>query len=556
MTANVGCGLNGPAAAGAEAVGAAGQTAGGQTAGITRDPAGQRAVAEPVGRQARVSTSWSGLATGTGWPISLVLAVQAVLSLRLIWSNTAFADEALYVWAGRVELAHLIHGSGVPGFASYFSGSPVLYPPVAALAAAVGGLAGARLLSLALMLTATALLHGVTRRLFDRQSAFFAAALFAGLAGTQFLGALATYDALALCLLALAAWLAVLASAGPGRAAVLCRLAAAAALALANGTKYASLLFDPVVLGLAVLAAGRLRGRDAAIRAGGVITAGLVVLIAAATVAAGPATLRGVVFTTLGRQSGSYPAATVLLVSGKWLWPVASLAALGVLAAATSRRGRQFALLAALLAIAVVLAPAEQARIHTYTSLFKHDDYGAWFGCAVAGYGLASLSGAVPRAKVIAAFRAGVVAVALAALAAVPTAGRQYSWPNSTRLIADMHRIIAANPGPVLADDDGELLRFYLEQQVSTVKIVGTWYISYRGPTDARPRKGLPGYADALRHGYFSVVMLEFVDNRVTDRAIERDVIASGRYRLAAAAPGLQPVSAPGFMVYVRAAGS
>jgi hypothetical protein len=53
--------------------------------------------------------------------------------------------------------------------------------------------------------------------LFDRRSASFAAALFAGLSGTQFLGALAAYDAMALCLLASGGWLAVLAAGrGPG----------------------------------------------------------------------------------------------------------------------------------------------------------------------------------------------------------------------------------------------------------------------------------------------------------------------------------------------------
>ncbi len=152
-----------------------------------------------------------------GWPLMLLLTVQAALTLRLIWSNTAFADEALYLSAGRLELARLFTGSPVPDFARYFSGAPVIYPPLGAIAASAGGLAAARLLSTALMLTATALLHGVTRRLFDRRSAFLAAALFAGLGGTQFLGALATYDALALCLLALGTWLAVIAAtrAGP-----------------------------------------------------------------------------------------------------------------------------------------------------------------------------------------------------------------------------------------------------------------------------------------------------------------------------------------------------
>ena len=59
------------------------------------------------------------------------------------------------------------------------------------------------------MLGATVLLHGVTRRIFDRQSAAFATALFAGLGSAQFLGAFATYDAMALFLLATAVWMGV-----------------------------------------------------------------------------------------------------------------------------------------------------------------------------------------------------------------------------------------------------------------------------------------------------------------------------------------------------------
>ena len=63
------------------------------------------------------------------------------------------------------------------------------------------------------MLGATVLLHGVTKRIFDRLSAAFAAALFAALGSAQFLGAFATYDAMALFLLATATWLGIRAAA-------------------------------------------------------------------------------------------------------------------------------------------------------------------------------------------------------------------------------------------------------------------------------------------------------------------------------------------------------
>ncbi len=509
-------------------------------------------VAEAVGRSARNSAAWSGLATRPGWPLTLLLVAQSLLSARLVGSNTAFSDEALYLWAGRLELAHLLHGSAVPNFATYFSGSPVLYPPLGAIAAATGGLPVARLLSLVMMLAATAMLHGITRRLFDRRAAFFAAALFAGLAGTQFLGALATYDAMALSLMGLAAWLAVLSADRAGRRAVVLTATAAGALALANATKYASTLFDPVVLCVAVLTVCRGRGRAAAVRTGAVLLATLGGLLAIALLAGGEVYLRGLSSTTLDRRTGSYPATYLLMLSAKWLWAVALLAAVGIVAAVTARRGASFALLISVLAVAVLLAPAEQARIHTLTSLFKHDDYGAWFGCAAAGYAVAAISRVVPPVKAVAAFRAGVVAVALAALPGIPAASHQYGWPNTTALTAYMQRVLAAHPGPVLSDDGGVLLHYYLPREVSGRQVVGTAYIRYRGPGDAHAEAGLAGYADAIDHRYFAVILLEFVDNLAVDYKIERDVTESGDYQYVHSIPYREAAGLRDFMVWIR----
>ena len=151
------------------------------------------------------------------WPLLAVLAVQAALSLRLVGANTAFQDEALYLWAGHLEWARLLHGTPVPPFPSYFSGAPVIYPPLAALADSAGGLAAARILSLLLMLGATTLLWAAARLLSGRRAAFFAAALFAVLGPTLHLGSFATYDAMSLFLLALASWLVIRAGDRPER---------------------------------------------------------------------------------------------------------------------------------------------------------------------------------------------------------------------------------------------------------------------------------------------------------------------------------------------------
>ena len=49
-----------------------------------------------------------------------VLAVQAALSLRLVWSNTAFQDEGLYLWSGQSGLPMPCRGTPIPAFATYF----------------------------------------------------------------------------------------------------------------------------------------------------------------------------------------------------------------------------------------------------------------------------------------------------------------------------------------------------------------------------------------------------------------------------------------------------
>ena len=104
-------------------------------------------------------------------PLTAICAVQAALSLSLVWSNTAFADEAQYLSSGQLEWAHWLHGAYVPPYLlSSFSGSPVIYPPVGALANSIGGLAGARILSLLFMLGATILLYLTASRLLGPHS--------------------------------------------------------------------------------------------------------------------------------------------------------------------------------------------------------------------------------------------------------------------------------------------------------------------------------------------------------------------------------------------------
>lgn len=502
--------------------------------------------------RSRVRAFAVALAGAAPWPLLAVLTVQAVLSLRLVWSNTAFPDEALYLWAGHLEWAHWLHGAHIPAFSTYLSGAPVVYPPLGALVDSQGGLAAARALSLMFMLAATILLHGVSRRIFGRRAANFAAGLFVGTAAIQFLGAFATYDALALMLLALATWLGVRAAdTGPARQLLLI-LGAGVTLALADATKYAAALFDPVVVTVITLAVWRKLGRAAGIGAGMTVFWVLYVSLFTGVHLGGNAYWQGITTTTLTRAQGGYPASFLLFVSGKWVGLVALLAVIGAVAVTWGGSGRITAILAGVLATAVFLVPAEQARIHTYTSLFKHLGYGTWFGCIVAGYALAGLVMAVPRTKAVNALRAGVAAVVIVSLPSIPWAPVHFGWPNASQLIPVARRILATTHGPVLADDRGNVLDYYIPGRTRHRQMLGTFFFAYNDPVTGRHLTGKNAYAAAIRNRYFSMVMLDFWDTTATDRDIKHDIRTYRGYRLAAAIPYKATGGDGRFLIWVR----
>src|SRR5215475_14844154 len=99
------------------------------------------------------------------WPLLTVLAVQTALSGSMVRARTAFGDEALYLSAGHLEWSHWWHGTQIPAYETWFSGAPVIYPPIGAIADSLGGLAAARLLSLVFMLGVTSFLWSTAIRL-------------------------------------------------------------------------------------------------------------------------------------------------------------------------------------------------------------------------------------------------------------------------------------------------------------------------------------------------------------------------------------------------------
>jgi 4-amino-4-deoxy-L-arabinose transferase-like glycosyltransferase len=465
-----------------------------------------------------------------------VLTVQAVLSLRLVWSNTAYVDEATYLWAGHLEIAHWLHGTPVPPFQTWLSGAPVLYPPIAAIADSAGGLIGARILSLVFMTGTTVLLWDVTSRLFGRRAAFFAAALFAILGPTQFLGALATYDAMALLLMAISVWC-VVAARDRGDFTLLL-VAAAVTLALANATKYATALFDPVVVVLAALVIAQERGAKAALARAGYLAAVVTALVAGLLALGGPLYMAGVLYTTLARAAGHDSPALVLEDSWKWAGVVGVLAWVGVVTCA--RRGsRGQALILAVLAVAVMLAPLQQARIHTLTSLHKHVDFGAWLAAPAAGYALAWIS-RISRRRILSfvagGFLAAAVLLPVGAVGAAQARTLFRSWPDSSAAMAKISTLVRASPGNYLAEDY-DIPAYHLERSVSWQRWSNTWYFSYTPPGARRTLTGAAAYQAAIARHYFSLIVLDFLATPATDSQIITDMQEVGGYQIVAEVP-------------------
>lgn len=445
------------------------------------------------------------------WPLAAVLALQSVLSARLLFTRTAFIDEATYLYAGHQMLAHWLHGASIENFPTFLSGSVALYPPIGALADSIGGLTGARLLGLGFMLATTVLLYRTTDRLFGRTAAGIAAALFAGLMGTQFLGAFATYDPMALFLLALAAYLVLGIEADESlrsmaRVVVLSPLV----LALANTCKYATGLWDPILIALVALSpalAGRERTRAHAAGIALRYAAVLGVTLGAALLIAGPSYWHGIAYTTLDRSSqvvgmGQSPSA-VLKAAWQWIWPVLVPAALAA-AWCVARRRDVTAVLAAVLLTAAVVAPLNQARIGTLVSLQKHAVFGAWFGAILVGRLCTALQAHRWRRNAALVVAAGVIAALLPVTMA--QASDAYDWSSiNPAFIAGLRPYVHPGTDRYLIEGSAYITAYYVGD-VSSIQ----WKESpsYTITEDGRYLTGMDAYEYAIPHDVFKLLIL------------------------------------------------
>jgi hypothetical protein len=400
------------------------------------------------------------------WVLWCVLVAQIVLTLPWLWRTAPFTDEALYLSAGHQEWSHWLHGTALPDYASWFSGAPVLYPPLGALADSLGGLAAARALSLVLMLGATSFVYLAAARLFGREAGLFACAVFAVCGLVVHNGAFATYNPLALFLLAAGTWAGVRASDGSYGWLAAC----AAALAMANAAKYATLAWDPVVVGVAFLHAWP-RGAAEALRRGFSLAMTLAFLDLGLLACAGLQYYRGVMDTTVARTihfGTTSPPSAILgraaIITGLVVVP----ALVGVLMSVVLRARFCVTALLLLLVLGAFIAPLDQAHLGQLGSLDKNMGFGLPFAAIAAGYGCSAViswSGQrLPAARLAAAAACGCLVAAVLITGRIQTVQfRGVSTTVATQLVSTIGHGYKRGTY-ILSDGAARMEQYYLPQ--------------------------------------------------------------------------------------------
>jgi hypothetical protein len=493
-------------------------------------------------RRARLRSGFRAL--GSLWPVLPILGVQGVFAWRLLITKTAFLDEATYMWSGRVILDHLLHGTPTLRFETFFSGAPVLYPVLAATASKLGGLEAARSLSLAFMLLTTTAVFLTGRRLYGALTGFFAAGLFAALGSTVHLSSFATFDAMALCLLAWSTFSVVRFACGDSRNAL---IYGALLMVLADCTKYASLLWNPVIF---LLAASAGPGYSAwkCSRSWNLQRFAMVALtlMALAVVFGRAPYFSGFDQTTLQRAAGTTTSHQIVTDVATWIGVLLALAVLGTLVSLLSLRRRTLTgaevTTLALCLVAGLLAPANQLRIHTLVSLNKHVDFGASFAAIPAGFLLAKLVGVLGGTFRTSRVRYVLVTGIVAVGALVPSnisghrvaVGLHDAWPDSNGMIAALKPLVHKGNDKYLVEDD-YVAAYYLPS-VSPYQWQDTFSAVYQVPGTHTELTGVAAFKTAILAHEYQVIVLDYADTTATDDAITGS-ISKAKYQRVARIP-------------------
>jgi hypothetical protein len=443
-----------------------------------------------------------------GVPLASLLALQGGVALVTL-RNTAFQDEAVYISAGQQIYGALLGGPPVPvssTFAQYFSGDPYLYPVLAGILNSIGGLEAARLLSLVAVMGTTLCVWGITKYLYGSeygtQSAVFAAAIFAFQSSVLFIARMATFDAMCLLALAVSVGLALKAGAARGH---LGALAIGPVLVLAIGLKYAALLWVASVL--AILACQSLQHwgwRQMWLRIG-LASASLLTIAGICLTEFDRSILAGVSFTTTNRDAisrtpGVVLAREVVVLGGAAL-------ALGAAGFMVLLMGRKKPLIALVLMVSALLAPAYHIYTGEAISLHKHMAFAVFFIAPLAGIAVARMPHVTHRGALGHKWHVGiVVCLVLLAMGLGQARWLYHVWGDSSGMVAVLRSLVRSGNQMYLAEDN-DVAHYYLQPVTSSWQWVGPYWFQY---TDAAHHQlsGVAAYRAAVADGYFDVIEL------------------------------------------------
>jgi Dolichyl-phosphate-mannose-protein mannosyltransferase len=456
----------------------------------TADPCSTQEVGQP---RWRFTPRLRRLMTSTGLWLVLISGGQVVLAMRPGQIATPFEDEALYVFMGHRMIEHLLHGSFLhehPG--AFFSGAPGLYPVLAAVGDRLGGLQGARVVSLIFAILSTIGVYGLGRQLFGKLAGLLGALTFTLSGSVIYQSGLATFDSTTLALIAMAAWLAVYSTKTNG---LLWAPVVSALLTLAFLAKYAGAAYAPVVAALAV-AVGWRQLRWTIVRRATFVLTGVIVMAYFVIALWGQSLIPGIQTTTTSRtviDHGTTSQLTEQIVD--WVGPWLGLALIGGLF-----RFRQQPALILVLLVGAIVGPAQHIRIGEATSLAKHLAFGMLFAAPLVGD---LLAGAVRRMPTIS------IPVATGLLTALCLLGLHYSslfrtsWVPDDNLLSPLASAISLSPKKPILGERPSPERYAFRNVVDATQWNDTYAFSYGGKTGRR------AYKEAVDQSYFGTIYLD-----------------------------------------------
>lgn len=468
-------------------------------------------------------------------PLLAVLLYQSIIALVSL-NNTAFQDEALYIYAGRQLLSQWTGGPKVnDNYATYFSGHPDFYPVIAGVFDTFGGLELVRFSSLLCMLGVTSCVYAITKHLYNQNTALVAAALFCAEAPVLFLSRLATYDAICLFLLSFSTLqsLRVSTAKKPWGTAYI-----GVALACAITAKYAAMLFVPSVLAILVWQTLMKLGWKQTIMRLGLTVLFLVLTIGLILMVFGFDVLTGLSFTTTNRvaiiKDSPLELGMISLTLGGFMF---GLALIGVVLSGWRRL-----VISLVLAGSGLLAPAYHIYKGELVSIQKHIAFSLIFAAPLAGYAVAQLckfgqNGMGKR------WLAGLTICLLMSSWGTQQAQYQYHvWANTDALVEALKTQVRLGNERILVQEL-EVPRYYLQEFTVSKQWYGLYFFDYTDKS-GKYLQGQEAYTKAIQEGYFTLVVLHYDGNPLADY-IDKIMKQTGQYELITKVP-YQAEAGPG----------